>query len=219
VPLALWDTWTSIASTPAAFEPPSAGFLLSWELLGTLRARGIRFAALTHAAGISSTGDPALDPHLPFDEPYVIPARTASLVEATRRDGSRVVALGTTVVRALEGAATEDGRVRSGVGLATGRIDRRSCLQVVDAIVSGTHEPGTSHHDLLSAFADDDTLAAVDAALDRQHYRTHEFGDSVLIEASAVRRASGGQLPGCSRMTIPGAAPNTGIVVPRPVGF
>ena len=69
-PLVLWDVWTPIASPPVAFEPPSAGFALDWHTIAAMRARGIGFATITHAAGISSTGDPELDKRLPFDEPY-----------------------------------------------------------------------------------------------------------------------------------------------------
>lgn len=104
-PLALWDSWTRIAAQPVAFEPPSAGFLLDWAMLDALRARGIGFATLTHAAGLSSTGDEALDARLPLPEPYHLPAATVAAIERTRRDGGRVVALGTTVTRALEHAA------------------------------------------------------------------------------------------------------------------
>jgi S-adenosylmethionine:tRNA ribosyltransferase-isomerase len=104
-PLAIWDTWTPIASIPVAFEPPSAGFVLDWASLDALRERGVAFATLTHAAGISSTGDEAIDRLLPFDEPYRIPGGTAAAIAAARRRGGRVVAVGTTVVRALEDAA------------------------------------------------------------------------------------------------------------------
>jgi S-adenosylmethionine:tRNA ribosyltransferase-isomerase len=70
--LALWDTWTWIAADLIAFEPPSAGFALDWRTLAAWRERGIRFATVSHAAGLSSTGDPALDQRLPFDEFYNI---------------------------------------------------------------------------------------------------------------------------------------------------
>ena len=60
-PLAIWDVWTPIAGPPVAFEPPSAGFVLDWRTLAAMRARGIQFASITHAAGISSTGDNELD--------------------------------------------------------------------------------------------------------------------------------------------------------------
>jgi S-adenosylmethionine:tRNA ribosyltransferase-isomerase len=183
-PLALWDVWTPIAAAPVAFEPPSAGFALDWRMLDAMRARGIAFATLTHAAGISSTGDAALDARLPFDEPYRIPAATARAIEAARARGGRIVAVGTTVVRALEHAAARDGRVRAGSGVATQRVGRTSRLRVVDAILSGTHEPGTSHYELLRAFADDATLDRASRVLEARGYRTHEFGDSVLIERS-----------------------------------
>jgi S-adenosylmethionine:tRNA ribosyltransferase-isomerase len=86
------------------------------------------------------------------------------------------------VVRALESAATPDGRVRAGDGVATLRIGPATPLRVADVILTGVHEVGTSHHDLLRAFATDATLERVDAALEGGGYRTHEFGDSVLIE-------------------------------------
>jgi S-adenosylmethionine:tRNA ribosyltransferase-isomerase len=181
-PLALWDVWAPIAGPPVAFEPPSAGFALDWRTLAAMRARGIAFATITHAAGISSTGDAELDRILPFDEPYFISEATASAIQSARARGGRVVAIGTTVVRALEHAAM--GRlVRPGEGLATERIGPASRLQVVDAILSGTHEPGTSHYELLRAFTSDATLRNAAEELEAKHYRTHEFGDSVLIES------------------------------------
>lgn len=181
-PLALWDLWTRIAGLPVAFEAPSAGFVLDWRILGEMRRRRVNFATLTHAAGISSTGDPALDRRLPFDEPYFIPPSTVRAIRDARAEGGRIVAVGTTVVRALEHAASDRGAVRAGAGLATGRIGPASGLKVVDALLSGTHEPGTSHYELLRAFCDDHTLRRANAELARRDYRTHEFGDSVLLE-------------------------------------
>lgn len=191
-PLALWDAWTRVAGRPVAFEPPSAGFLLDWRLLAELRARGVGFATLTHAAGISSTGDPALDARLPLDEAYDLPAVTVAAIARTRRRGGRVVALGTTVTRTLEHAAsrrrTAEEALPAGPGLATQRIGADSELAVVDAIVSGTHEPGDSHFELLRAFTADAVLARVGDAFERHGYRTHEFGDSLLLVAR--RRAA-----------------------------
>jgi S-adenosylmethionine:tRNA ribosyltransferase-isomerase len=208
-PLALWDAWTPIAAKPLAFEPPSAGFALDWQTLATLRARGIAFATLTHAAGLSSSGDPLLDARLPLDEAYRIPARTARMISALRpphppsrspglplsaprREGwgagqARVIAIGTTVVRALEHAARDDGGVNSGDGVATQRIGAQSRLRVVDGLLTGTHEPGSSHHELLRAFADDDVLARATGALERLRFRTHEFGDSMLVMSRYAR--------------------------------
>src|ERR1044071_4760024 len=156
--LELWDVWTRIAGPPVSFEPPSAGFILDWHVVSDIREHRARFATITHAAGISSTGDEDLDHLLPFDEPYHIPVATAQAVELTRRRGGRVIAVGTTVVRALEAAATDDGHLRSGAGLAKGKIGPTTRLRVVDAILSGTHEPGTSHYELLRAFLEDSTL-------------------------------------------------------------
>ena len=180
-PLALWDVWTKAAALPVAFEPPSAGFVLDWKLLETLQARGIGFATLTHAAGISSTGDPALDAQLPFDEPYHLPATTVRAVARTKRQGGNVIALGTTVTRALEHAASQGPGLRPGAGLATQRIGPHTALRVVDGIVSGAHEAGSSHFELLRGFASDAVLERMSAALEDGGYRSHEFGDSVLL--------------------------------------
>jgi S-adenosylmethionine:tRNA ribosyltransferase-isomerase len=181
----MWDVWTPIAALPAAFEAPSASFALDWGLIRALRGRGIGFATITSAAGISSTGDPELDRRLPLDEPYRIPRTTAAAVGRTRASGGAIVAVGTTVVRALEHAARRAGFVGAGDGVADQRIDAGSRLRVVDAILSGTHEPGSSHYELLRAFLDDATLAAASTSLEALGYRTHEFGDSVLIARMA----------------------------------
>jgi S-adenosylmethionine:tRNA ribosyltransferase-isomerase len=181
-PLALWDVWTPIAGVPAAFEPPSASFVLDWRSIRAMRERGIAFATITLAAGLSSTGDPELDRRLPFDEPYHIPETTASALHHQRMTGGRIVAVGTTVVRALEHAAARGGVIAAGEGVADQRIGPTSRLRVVDALLSGTHEAGSSHYDVLRAFQGDSVLAEVTTTLDAVGYRTHEFGDSVLIE-------------------------------------
>jgi S-adenosylmethionine:tRNA ribosyltransferase-isomerase len=186
-PLALWDVWTRIAAHPVAFEPPSAGFALDWRTLGAWRRRGIGFATLTHAAGISSTGDLALDQRLPFDEPYCIPEGTAAAVNQAKSDGGRIIAIGTTVVRALESAGGTDSRVGAGNGIASGRIGRETRLRVVDAILTGVHQAGESHFELLQAFADDALLSDISALAMSRGYRTHEFGDSMLIEHKLSR--------------------------------
>jgi S-adenosylmethionine:tRNA ribosyltransferase-isomerase len=186
-PLALWDVWTPIAGSPVAFEPPSAGFALSWQTVRALKARNVEFVTLTHTAGISSTGDPQLDARLPFDEPYRIPAYTASAIVRTREASGRVLAIGTTVVRALEHSALADGVVRAGEGIATQRLGRASELRVVDALLSGTHEKGTSHYELLRAFVSSNTLANMEQHLETHGYRTHEFGDSILVGKASSR--------------------------------
>jgi S-adenosylmethionine:tRNA ribosyltransferase-isomerase len=181
-PLELWDVWTPFSSRPVAFEPPSAGFALDWHIIAGLRERGIRFVTITHAAGISSTGDEELDRALPFEEPYEISEATAAAIARTKASGGRIVAVGTTVVRALEHAALEDGRVRAGAGVADQRIGPTTRLRLADVILTGVHERGTSHYELLCAFADDATLQEAGRWLEQHRYRTHEFGDSILLE-------------------------------------
>jgi S-adenosylmethionine:tRNA ribosyltransferase-isomerase len=185
-PLALWDVWTVIAGPPVAFEPPSAGFTMDWRVVAALRRQGVGFVTITHAAGISSTGDFALDARLPFDEPYRISPSAAAAIERARFDGRRIVAIGTTVVRALEHAAGRTGAVVAGEGLATQRITEGSRLQVVDAILTGVHEPNTSHFQLLRAFADESTLIRAFQTMEALGYRSHEFGDSMLLERQAT---------------------------------
>jgi len=182
-PLAIYDTWSAIAANPAAFEAPSAGFVLSWAAVASLAARGIGFATVTHAAGLSSTGDPRLDLRFPLDEPYNIPTVTVQAISRARTRGERIVAVGTTVVRALEDAAWANGNLAAGPGLARLKLGPETRLRVVDAILSGTHENGTSHHELLRAFVPGHVLLRMDEQLEACGYRTHEFGDSVLIEA------------------------------------
>ena len=185
-PLSMWDAWTRVAALPVSFEPPSATFTIDWRFIEALRARGVGFETLTHAAGISSTGDPALDARLPFDEPYHLPARTVRAISSTKARGGRVIALGTTVTRALEHAASRGAVLRSGASVATQRISPQTRLRLVDAIISGAHEPGESHYDLLRAFASDRVLTGMTGALKQCGYRSHEFGDSVLV----LRRGS-----------------------------
>jgi len=109
---------------------------------------------------------------------------------AAMRDG-RIVALGTTVTRALESAA-QDGALEPRSGETRLFITPGFKFRLVDAIVSGTHEPGSSHHELLRAFADDDALARATEALERHRYRTDEFGDSIVVmrRNPASRRAA-----------------------------
>jgi len=187
-PMAMWDAWTPIAAHPVAFEPPSATFALDWRILEELGARRVDFATVTLAAGISSTGDPALDARLPLDEAYRIPDATACAIVRVRARGGRIIAMGTTVTRAVEDAASSDGGLRPGLGCATRRIGRETALRVVDAIVTGVHEPGTSHYGLLHAFASELVLRRVSTELEEHGYRPHEHGDSLLLWRQAAAR-------------------------------
>ncbi|MBS2032492.1 MAG: S-adenosylmethionine:tRNA ribosyltransferase-isomerase [Deltaproteobacteria bacterium] len=180
-PLQLWAPQTSYAAQPWAVEMPSAGRPLRWELLLALRRRGVRWARLTHAAGLSSTGDDALDAALPLRERYEIPEETLFELEAAEQRGARVMAVGTTVVRALEGCATERGRVLAGAGETSLRIGPGFVPRVVHGLFTGMHEPTASHFALLHAFAPGALLRDAHAHAEREGYLGHEFGDSALI--------------------------------------
>jgi S-adenosylmethionine:tRNA ribosyltransferase-isomerase len=184
--LALADVQTAYATRPWAAELPSAGRPLSWELLLSLKRGGIALAALTHAAGLSSTGQPDLDRALPLPERYDIPAPTVDAVRTARAAGGRVVAVGTSVVRALEGCALRHGRdVAAGQGTTDLVVGPGYALQVVDGLLTGFHEPGSSHLGLLRAFVPPPLLDAAYAHAQAAGYRGHEFGDSSLILAAA----------------------------------
>jgi S-adenosylmethionine:tRNA ribosyltransferase-isomerase len=173
--LPLYAVQTAYASRPVAAEMPSAGRPLTWNVLLGLRRAGIELATLTHAAGLSSTGDAELDRVLPWPERYDIPERTLDTVARARARGSRVIAIGTTVVRALESAH------EAGAGVATLRLDAHYRPRVVDGLVSGLHVPGESHFELLSAFA---PLRQLEAAMELAASRGlsgHELGDVCLV--------------------------------------
>jgi S-adenosylmethionine:tRNA ribosyltransferase-isomerase len=181
-PLSLWHVQSAFASRPWAVEAPSAGRPLTFAGLARLRDRGVAVATLTHAAGLSSTGDRALDAILPLEERYELPAATVRDIERTRSAGGRVVATGTTVVRALEGCAeTHGGALVAGEGTTDLRLDGRSKLRVVHGLLTGIHERGTSHFDLMQSFVDVRLLDRALAHAERAGYVQHEFGDSVLI--------------------------------------
>ncbi len=186
-PLALWSVQTVYAGRPWAAEMPSAGRPLTWEVIGALRRRGVALAALTHAAGLSSTGDPAIDAALPLPERYDLPAATVAAIAATRAVGGRVIAAGTTVVRALEGCAAAHGKLRAGTGETDLKIGPGFAPRVVDALLSGVHAPGESHWHILRAFAGDDLLARAAALAAELGFRGHELGDSTLILPGALQ--------------------------------
>lgn len=175
---------TPYAGRPWAAEMPSAGRPLRWSVLLEARRRGVELAAVTHAAGLSSIGDRALDAALPFAERFEVPQRTVDAVRVARSRGGRVVAVGTTAARALEGCARlHDGRLAAGRGWTDLRIGPDFEPNVVDGILTNMHEPGESHFELLQAFAPADLLARAIRHAEARSYLAHEFGDSCLILA------------------------------------
>ncbi len=185
-PLDLWSVQTGYASRPWAVEMPSAGRPLTFEVLLGLKRRGVALATLTHAAGVSATGDPLIDAALPLPERYEIPQATVDAVAGARR----VVAVGTSVVRALEGAVARDGELRAGPGETDIIIRAGFEPRVVDALLTGMHEREASHFDLLQAFAPRGLIETAYAHAEEAGYRGHEFGDATLILARVTASAA-----------------------------
>jgi S-adenosylmethionine:tRNA ribosyltransferase-isomerase len=162
---------------PGSAEMPSAARPFTEGLVTDLVARGIVLAPITLHTGVSSqeAGEP------PYAERYAVPPATASLVNAAHADGRRVIAVGTTVVRALESTADEAGRSHPGRGWTELVVTPERGVRVVDGLVTGWHEPESSHLAMLEAIAGRELLEASYAAAVAEGYRWHEFGDSHLI--------------------------------------
>jgi S-adenosylmethionine:tRNA ribosyltransferase-isomerase len=183
-PLALWDVQNVYAGRPWAVEMPSAGRVLRVETLLELRRRGVEIASVTHAAGLSSIGDVSVDAMLPLPERFEVTEKTWEAIAAARRHGGRVVAVGTSAARALEGAARAG--ARSGItDLRLGPGTRRA---IVDAVLTGVHDVDTSHYALLGAFAKPEVLARALARAEREGLLGHELGDACLVWGEPRRR-------------------------------
>jgi S-adenosylmethionine:tRNA ribosyltransferase-isomerase len=180
-----WDLdfyQTVYAREPGSMEMPSAGRAFTWKLLLDLRRRGIGTAFLVLHAGLSSYLDEEFDAGHPASvEPYRLDPEGAERINAAKARGGRIVAVGTTVVRALETLADPDGTVRAGEGRTCLRITPSHRLRSVDGLLTGFHEPQASHLDLLSAFLPPERLERIYAAALREGYLWHEFGDANLI--------------------------------------
>jgi S-adenosylmethionine:tRNA ribosyltransferase-isomerase len=196
-PLALWHVQTPFASRPWASEMPCAARPLAWEALLAIRARGVRIARVTHAAGLSSTGDAGLDAALPLRESFEVGAEAVAAIRDAQERGGRVVAIGTSAVRALEAAAaaSPDGALREARGetdLLVG-VGADHPTRVATAILTGMHAVGTSHDALLHAFAPEALLARARDEATARGFLEHEFGDSMILLPGALaaeRRAA-----------------------------
>jgi S-adenosylmethionine:tRNA ribosyltransferase-isomerase len=165
---------TVFATEPGSAEMPSAARPFSGDLVARLVARGVLIAPVTLHTGVSSLESD----EEPYPERYRVPVETARLVNAVHDWGGRVIAVGTTVVRAVETAARPGGRRAGWTDLV---VTPERPLHVVDGLLTGWHEPGASHLHLLDAVAGRELVArSYDAALDRG-YLWHEFGDVHLI--------------------------------------
>jgi S-adenosylmethionine:tRNA ribosyltransferase-isomerase len=168
---------TVFAREPGSAEMPSAGRPFTAEIITDLATRGIGIAPITLHTGVSSqdAGEP------PQPERFRVPEPTARSVNLTRAWGGRVVAVGTTVTRALESAADAHGIVRSQQGWTDLVLGPQRPAQVVNGLVTGWHAPGASHLDLLEAVAGADLVDRAYSAAVRARYLWHEFGDSCLL--------------------------------------
>lgn len=198
------DAYTnSYATEPGSAEMPSAGRVLTPEVITGLVAHGIQVAPIILHTGVAS-----LEAHeSPYPERYRVPAATARLVNATHAAGGLVVATGTTVVRTLETASDRDGTVHPGSGWTELVVTPERGVRVVDGLLTGWHEPEASHLQLLEAVAGPAALDLAYAQALQARYRWHEFGDVHLIlpdrqpvrspDSPAERRRSlaGGRTP------------------------
>jgi len=174
-PLAAYQT--AFARVPGSAEMPSAARPFTPELVTSLIAAGVLIAPVTLHAGVASleAGEP------PLPERFAVPGYTAELVNLTRAAGRRVIAVGTTGVRALESAVGPGQQVGARCGWTRLVLRPGRPARVVTGLITGWHEPGASHLDLLRAVAGDRLVRAAYAEAEQAGYLWHEFGDSCLL--------------------------------------
>ena len=168
---------TVFAIEPGSVEMPSAGRPFTPEIVTRLVARGVEIAPLLLHTGVSSPE--ANEP--PFEEFYRVPDRTAERINAARTAGGRVIAVGTTVVRALETVADDTGRIHPGEGWTSVVISPVRSVRGVDGLLTGWHEPRSSHLWMIESIAGSEVLRKAYAAALERRYLWHEFGDLHLI--------------------------------------
>jgi S-adenosylmethionine:tRNA ribosyltransferase-isomerase len=177
----VWAAQTIFSSRPWSSESPSASFVFNWNLIFALVSKGVRFARVTHGAGFSSIGDFKLDSVLPLPEISFVPQETLRLISETRERGSRVIAIGTSVVRAVEAAAlfrlTPNHPFENSL-----HISPEHPIGLFDGIVTGLHQKGESHFELLTAFVSAREIEELMQKADNSGCLTHEFGDFMFLE-------------------------------------
>jgi S-adenosylmethionine:tRNA ribosyltransferase-isomerase len=168
---------TVFATEPGSAEMPSAARPFTAGLVTRLVARGVQFAPLVLHTGVASLEDH--EP--PYEERYRVSRATADRVNATRNAGHRVVAVGTTVVRALETVTDARGTTHPGEGWTDLVIPPGRSVRAVDSLITGLHEPHATHLAVLTGVIDRPQLSRAYAAARQAGYLWHEFGDSHLI--------------------------------------
>jgi S-adenosylmethionine:tRNA ribosyltransferase-isomerase len=176
-PRPLADHQTMFAAVPGSAEMPSAGRPFTPGVVRDLAARGIGLATILLHTGVSSQerGE------RPYPERFAVGATAAARVNAARGDGGRVIAVGTTVARALESAAAPDGTVAAAAGWTSLTITPERGVRAVDGLITGWHDPDASHLLLLEAVAGRALVGRSYAAAAALRYSRHEFGDSHLL--------------------------------------
>lgn len=175
---------TMFATVPGSAEMPSAARPFTPRVVEELRARSVEIAGLVLHTGVSSleVESDRVEDHVLYPEPFRVPASTAAAVNAAKREGRRVIAVGTTVVRALESAwDADDGRVRAAAGFTRLYVRPGRQINVVDGLLSGFHDPLASHLAMLYAIAGPELIRSAYAEAVQEGYLWHEFGDSHLV--------------------------------------
>lgn len=174
-PLSFYQTVYATESGSA--EMPSAGRPFTPKLLERLEAKGIKIAPLLLHTGISN-----LETHEPpYKEYYRVTEETAQMVSEARASGKRIVAVGTTAIRALESVTNGDGRTHAGEGWTCLVVTPQRGIRAVNALLTGMHEPEASHLAMLEALAGVSHLKVAYTEALRKGYLWHEFGDLHLI--------------------------------------
>src|SRR5690606_16319246 len=152
-------------------------------VLRILRQKGVEIAEVTLHTGVSSHElvHPDVEEHGTYPEWYYVPQKTVQAIRVTKEAGRRVIAVGTTVVRALESAANDQGVVVPASGFTELFVHPGYRLRVVDGLLTGFHAPVTSHLAMLCAFIERDTIMDVYEEAVARGYLWHEFGDVHLI--------------------------------------
>ncbi len=165
------------ATETGSAEMPSAGRAFTPRVITDLVAKGVQIAPLVLHTGVASleSDEP------PYEEFYRVPVETAQLIDNARKSGGRIIAVGTTVVRAIETVADRTGRVSPGEGWTTLVISQERPMRVVNGLLTGMHEPSATHLSMLQALAGLDHLKLTYEAALAEGYLWHEFGDLHLI--------------------------------------
>jgi S-adenosylmethionine:tRNA ribosyltransferase-isomerase len=178
---------TVFARVPGSVAAPTASLHFTTTILDALRARGVILAPLVLDVGIGTfrpMSGTTIDEHVMHAERYAIPGETADALAAARRERRRVIAAGTTVLRALEGAALADGTVRAGEGETALFVTPGFRFRVVDALLTNFHLPRSTLLVLVSAFAGYARVRDAYRAAIEERYRFFSFGDAMFVERS-----------------------------------